>query len=646
MRKILAPYPPLLIAITAMSIILAAIIAFDLTPWARGGFGWRWPYVPVEAIRMLPLVVALITYVTGSVVLLRGRIRVRLTLIWGFIGALSIPLLVLWLRTDDVIFVLFSRTADPYVTGTHWAAARIDWASTHWYDWAQIADHPELYSIHVSVAPPGFPIWYGFLGFTLDALPSVSEPLQKWLMGYQCQNYDLLDYTSGQWASIIWGGLMPLWAALTVFPLYAVARHIGLNSRKSLALALWWPLIPALSAFSGAWYTFLAPLVVVAFWWLTIGIQHRRGFGWLVASGLLMGCATFSNYATIPQAGLFGFFTLTVYSLLEQKSRPVTRPVIVGVWFGIGLAIPWMLYWAYTGVAPWAIFQVAFDLHLELERDYLPWVFLHPWDWILWNGFPIMLLWLTGCWAWARKRTSNPPVLSIALLLTVVVLSVSGTGRGESGRVWLMFTPFALLAAGESLQWAPTETKIVRSWLVLTISNAILLVSVVATLEAVGLGFNPPIQPEVSSVSYTEQTRTFTTSNARDVIRLTGWIATQSKDEIHLALKWEGVSPTQDAYWFGAFLVGPDGHITEPVLWQPRQEYGVEMRYPTTCWSPGQVIEDSIRLPLPDEKEIGDWWISLAVFGDETQAEGRLSVILPDNTIDVQVGLGPVRITD
>jgi uncharacterized membrane protein len=135
MHRFIRDFPRSLLAISLLCIILAGIIAFDLTPWARGGFGWWWPYVPVDVSRLLPLVMALVIYVVGAYALLRGRERTSLILLWSFFGALVIPLLVLGLRNGDVIFVLFSRTADPYITGTHWAAAHIDWASTDWHDW-------------------------------------------------------------------------------------------------------------------------------------------------------------------------------------------------------------------------------------------------------------------------------------------------------------------------------------------------------------------------------------------------------------------------------------------------------------------------------------------------------------------------------
>ena len=91
-------------------------------------------------------------------------------------------------------------------------------------------------------------------------------------------------------------------------------------------------------------------------------------------------------------------------------------------------------------------------------------------------------------------------------------------------------------------------------------------------------------------------------------------------------------------------MVSPEGETTESLLWQPGESYGKEQQYPTTCWRPDTTIEDVIKLPLPDEATSGDWWISLSVFGDETQPDGRLAVSTYAAEPDIQVGLGPVQV--
>lgn len=633
--------PAAILTIAASTILLAVVVALDVTPWARGGYGWRWPYTPVALFRLLPLAAGLIVYITGAAWFYRAE-RCKTGLVWAFMGALIIPLLALLARHDAIVLELFGRTAGQYITGTHWAAARIDWYGSGWHTWESIAQHPEIYSVHVAVAPPGLPLWYAVLNTVLDKIPAVAEPLQRWLMPYQCHNYNLLGYTPGQWASATFGVFMPLWAALVVFPLHAAARQLKISP---LPAVLWWPLVPALSAFTGTWYTFMAFPILLAFMGLVRGVERQYGFGWLVVSGCIMGMMIFSNYATIPQVGLFGFYTLIYYVLKERHTRHMLRPVIVGAWFGVGLMIPWVAYWIYTGVTPIDLFHAAFNLHLELERPYLPWVFLHPWDWLLWNGLPVLLVWVVGVHMWIRKREGQTPVLALALLAIIIALSISGTGRGESGRVWLMFTPFALLAAADALYRIRQTTPAIAPWMALSSANAILLIAVVGTLDAVGKDFTPPTPLSPLAVDYIQTNAIFSASDGDGTFALTGWHGESNGRFIDLSLRWHGLSQVTHLYWFGAVLVSPTGETTEPILWQPGESHGAAYRYPNTCWRPGQNIEDTLRLPLPQDAETGDWWVSLAVFGNGESDEGRLQVISPDDTRDVQIGLGPVVVT-
>jgi hypothetical protein len=105
-------------------------------------------------------------------------------------------------------------------------------------------------------------------------------------------------------------------------------------------------------------------------------------------------------------------------------------------------------------------------------------------------------------------------------------------------------------------------------------------------------------------------------------------------------LNWQPLGQITTPYWFAALLVAPDGSVPQDtVVWQ-----ALDTAYPTTCWKPGEVVGDVIHLPLPNNAQAGEWWISLSVFGDKTHPEARLPVTLPDGTGGDQIGLGPVRI--
>src|SRR5207244_4244930 len=105
--------------------------------------------------------------------------------------------------------------------------------------------------------------------------------------------------------------------------------------------------------------------------------------------------------------------------------------------------------------------------HLELERPYLPWVFLHLYDLALFIGFPLVTLAVAATVKSLRTLRSLDP-LAGALALTLILLALSGTARGETGRVWLFFVPYILILA------ARYAINLKDSALLITITQAVI----------------------------------------------------------------------------------------------------------------------------------------------------------------------------
>lgn len=312
------------------------------------------------------------------------------------------------------------------------------------------------------------------------------------------------------------------------------------------------------------------------------------------------------------------------------------------------------MYWAGSGTAPWQLIAANFDTHLEIERPYLPWVFIHVWDWVLYNGVVFVPLWIAGLVYWLRRREGAPPVLALALLATVLLLAVSGTARGESGRVWAFFTPLLLLAAADGLQRIYSTELRLSSRLLVLAGQAVMLLALAVSLDVMNSGLIPP--PITSGVvairPYIDTNAAFASTEGAGQFRLTGWSAEQDDDSLRLNLRWHGEAQGFVPYWFGVVLVAPDGTAYDAGVWQPGQarptlannsaaERGT---YPTTCWQPDETIEDSILLSLPAAAVAGDWWVSLAAFDAEANGGTRLATTLPDGASDVQVGLGPIQL--
>ena len=317
----------LLIAVTLIGLLLAGLVATDALPFLRGGAGWQWPYAPAPLSRALPLAVVLAVYLAVAWLLLTQTRRTWPVLLWSMIGVVAVTLGVLALRENDLLEALFNRTVSSITVGTHYAAATIDWNGDGRTNWPAVMKHFDQLSGHVSVSPPGLPMFYALLNNLLGALPSgVLASMRAAVQQYQCANYTLLGYNPGQWASSWFGILAPLWASLAVLPFYGVARRVA-GREWARRGVIWWALVPSLVTFTPTWSTIYPGFSLLAFWLFDIGLERRRGAPWIVAAGFIMGVMTFANFTFLPFVAFFGFYTLARYVAAERNRLPWTRPV-------------------------------------------------------------------------------------------------------------------------------------------------------------------------------------------------------------------------------------------------------------------------------------------------------------------------------
>lgn len=615
------------VAAGLLTIVTALAISVDLSEWLRGGYGWRWPYEPLELVRVLPLIALVGVYIGSVHRLLRRPRRTGFALAWSIGGTLLIVLAAVAAREGDAWFALFARTASNLGTGPHWVASHIDWEGGAWRDWsAQMA----FFGGHLRNLPPGSIMWYAGLSALFDQLTPLSSAARAWLMPLQCQNFDLLAYTPGQWASMLFGMAMPLWAALTPLALYAAARRIVPDSAQ--AVILWYPLIPGLSGFAGTWNTVYPLLALLALLAILIGCRDQRlKLGWIGLSGLITGIGLFINFALMPLPLLLGLWVL--FNEVVIRRRMLARAIAIGVTFALGLAAVWIVFWLVSGETPFDLLATAMGFHLGLDRPYAFWVVMHTWDWLLWGGlaFGIVTFALLARWI-VRGRAEPIPVLSAALALTMLIMVLSGSARGETGRVWLFFAPFLLIAAAES--WNNAGRPLAQpSWLWLAVPQGALLVALTAAIAGMGTAFTRPQPP--APVETAHAVDVMFAGDSGGAFRLVGWDGAVRDDSLELRLNWQAVERSEQPIWFGAVLVGSDGTTLPVEAWQP-----AGAAYPTTCWGDG-LIGDAISVPLAGHLD-AEWWVSVAAFGDPAQLEGRLAVQLPDGTFDSQVGLGPI----
>lgn len=628
---------PRIVTLTLLvSLALAVAFLFDLLPILRGDeiLNWQWGYNPPN-FRAIPLAICTVIYLLVAARLF--KYRPRWLMLWSIIGTVILSFAVIYVRFDNVLYEQWLRTVSGLTTGPHLAGAVIDWSSPRTLtQWADVMWDFDTLSGHIALSPPGLPIFYGGLNAILDNIPAITQPVYAQLVPNQCHNYIMLDYTPAEWTSSLFGVLMPLWSALTVFPLYACAKR--LTGHYAKWVIVWWAIVPSMLIFTPNWNSFYPLLTLLAFWFYLVGLESHRlkAIGSWIIAGFFVSLLTFANVSLAPLPAVFGFYTLLHYIRNERKEKPFYRPLMIGLWFGLGTFSVWLVYyWVSGGTTPLDILDVAMGRHLGQERLYLPWVVFHFWEWAFFTGIPLILLWLYTAWKQIRGVRNQGTHTALSILLTLLILVFSGTARGETGRVWLFFSPFVLISVVELFRLLKPESN--RAGWLITWTQAIFMLSICITIPTVDvLDFtHPPKAPEVIT-----NTRPIDIQ-FDDKLQLVGWNGDIVDNELILTLTWQTKRRILEPYWFAALLVDPEGNPSgEAVVWQP-----FDTRYPTTCWKPNTFLSDQVRLPMPEDPLPGDWWISLTIIPDDENPENRLTVTLPDGSQDTQLGLGPTTYT-
>lgn len=240
--------------------------------------------------------------------------------------------------------------------------------------------------------------------------------------------------------------LLPGLSALAAAPLHRLALDWGLPPRAALLAAGLWLLVPARSLFTPSLDQALPFLLVAA---AVLATPSRPGSWRPLAAGVLAGLCTVTTYGYVVMlpllAGLAGFDSREPGGLRLNLVRPLL--------LGLGFVLPWLALISLGGFDFWPAFQIAMAEHKSIAvvtRDYQTWLLWNPYDFALLLGPAV--LGLAAAAAVPVRVPARTPAFRTGVWLwwgTLLLLLFAGSVRGEVGRIWLMFMPFACLFAAE-----------------------------------------------------------------------------------------------------------------------------------------------------------------------------------------------------
>ncbi len=627
--------------------LFLAALALDAYPGLRGGSGWRWPYaLPESAAPVLILAGGVLLYI-GVIALLRRRqapAQVTLPVIVLFGAVMAVA--VVGVR-GDALQLLTIRTLSPVQTGASTMAVNyiaqdgVHETLANWPDLMRAAGERNI--IHFTTSPPGQPLAHHWLTALFKSLPDASHAISDTLRPMQCTNMDVMVYTREELASVgIIGVLMPLWAALLALPIYAAARTLTDDPQTALRIAAWSPLFPTILLFMPVWNVLYPALVALSF---ALLLRDRPLFIFL--AGAVFSWTTFLNFAVLPVLLIFGLFVLGDH--MRRTSTPragFLAAVQVGVWFGLGLLVCWLPYIAATGITPLDIWQVTQEKHSALvQRDYLPWLVLHPYDTLLFIGWPVTALFFAGVIrAWGKRRTlTRIDILAAATLTTIIAVNLVGIVQGENGRIMSFYAPFILLAG------AGIIAQNQRDWdMPLLATQALTVLVMAAVLPVVPLDLNPPPTAPRTDLSRLDGLEmipveaTFSSTAYDGAFQLVEhrFVADLSAQAITLETVWAGDQRPERPYIIEV-VASANNAIDGDIITAPQRWPTQRGNYLPTCWQAGDVIPDVEVITLPAISAPVVWTLSLRMV--DIRSGDMMTVTLPDGTQTDAVTLAPVN---
>ncbi|MDJ0754504.1 MAG: hypothetical protein QNJ45_13355 [Ardenticatenaceae bacterium] len=618
------------IATLIVSLLLTLLIATDWWPYLRGpqpdSEVWHWTYAPKGLANAQIFLGSLIAGLLLSVYWLEtavSRRRTRLILLLLAAVTFFLQFGLVKVTRQNAAAELIDRTLAVDTSGYFWTAAQLPDLS------AALTQYPELMptfeSDHAQTHPPGLVVLNRWTINLLERAPRLANRLAAQVWPQRCTDRWLLDQSAAGAAALgIWSFLpLVLWAAAVplTYPLAIWVHPQSLTAAKMATIMT--AFLPAAVFFVPVDSQIFAALTVVITLLFWRGISTLR-LDWLVAAGLLLSFSSFLSIGNAPL--LLPLIALGFWLRRDDHWRDHWRWLLP---FGVGSAAVWLIYWVWFGVPPWEIALTGLDNHYALatsQRSYGRWLGFNLVDLLLFAGLPAVLG--TLGWLWAiRQQRSTAAVMSVIVLGFIILLNLSGSTRGEVGRIWLLFMPWLTILGG--LFWGsfsdPNTTGTRPSIL---LAQLILLAALGLSwqgIEAVIVQAEQPPMPAIDTgtlnrygLEFGEQIA-LTHGGAR--FESAAWL-------VKVDLVWEAVGPVVRPYTVFNHVRNAEGDIVTQLDGWP-----VDNQWPPTCWQVGEQVVDRYTIVLSETLPPGRYelWSGLydpRDFSRLTTQEGSDAVLI------------------
>ena len=331
--------------------------------------------------------------------------------------------------------------------------------------------------LHMGTHPPGLFLLNKWVIQLCRSSPRVAEQIRLWIdrddvkafrtteaslnLGHEDRILDNSEFV----ALFVVSELTTLAAALTAIPLYFLIRRC-FDALVAWRVSCLWATLPCLAVFlpkSDVLYC-LTALSAMYLGVLSLISQAKipRRLLSAITGGLILWIGLMLSLAHLPVAALLVVLFI-IRSLRQITDRQqchkkellrsaivmaaiVATPVVATTVFSVATDCNMLTVWSTN-------LMNHNDFYKEYTRTAWKWMIVNPVELAVAVGLPLSLAALAGCgigsFATDLRRTSRTLAIDVsaAILVTIVVLWLSGRNSGEAARLWCFLTPWLLFLA-------------------------------------------------------------------------------------------------------------------------------------------------------------------------------------------------------
>lgn len=473
-----------LAAATLLTALFVVAVAYDWTPYLRGPAPWpdewRWGLResppargPWAALGWTALLAGAMVAAPQAVARLR-RTGIAITAVAIIIAGFGLQLALLSIEggasgTD----LLFQRIRSASFTSVHTVAVHPGADDIP----RLLANYDELMPQlpgHARVHPPGRTLFFRYILEAVERSPTLMQTTLSWgeQLGMERtpavppgvelpKDFTLPDEPDSHAAAAMLGGwILLLIACLSTLTVAGLASALGSPIVEALRIGALWAIVPGFALMTPTFDQALAAPITATcallIWSLNPRATTRQRLLAAIAAGTTAGLTLFFSFG----AALFLLFA----GLVAIAAGLATGPIALargGSAIAIAAALAGALFLLpqLSGYAPLNALKHALAYHSETitaARDRGTWLAFNLLDLAVFAGVPVIILGaakLGQAFASARRRSiATTDALIIAVFTGLLVIDLTGTVRGEVGRIWVPLMPFPLLCATLSVK--------------------------------------------------------------------------------------------------------------------------------------------------------------------------------------------------